>query len=553
MSRRAAGRPTRLLAYALWGTFFIYALVLLWAQSWNRPFQVDEVEHVHAAYNVSIGKLIYEDFRQTHNPLLYFVLGPLVDPGDPVGTFRRARSFTTALLMVHVALCGLCAWRLAGAAGGLLAAGLALVHTTFAERGLEVRTDGPMALCVTAALWVELSGLERLRRYCLEALLLAVAFLTTNKASFACFAFGCLWLAAAARHRRFRLVALPMAVWILPLALAAAAMAAAGNLEEWVALNFVSAFDDVTRAAPHSQGFDLGPAARHLARESGRNLLFCVLAVAGGLVAARRGLVFPVFLAAVLFASIWLNPFPYPYFHVTALPASAVLAGVAGARLCGALRLAPEATPSLFLALAVLAGAAAQSVPFLVGRAAPGDQPQFEALREIRRVTEPDDAVFDMVGLYFRPDASRVYLMTGVTLQRYRRGRFPRIADELRRSQAVAFVYNYRIGWLTGEEKRFLEEHFTHYDGNLSLLGSMLPIEPGESMTFEVLKAKPFRYDGRGAILVDGRPFRRGWLERGPHVVTRVERAGRDRLIMDTPPPIPWPPRPPVELYDVFR
>ena len=193
---RAGERPVRLIAYALLGTFFVVALVLLWPISWNRPFQVDEVEHVHAAYNVRMGRLIYEDFRQTHNPLLYFALRPLVGPEDPVGTYHRARLLTTALFTLTVVLCGLCAGRLGGLPAGLLAAGLALVHTTFADRGPEIRPDGPVALCLSAALLVELSGMRRLRRYGVEALLLSVAFLLTNKASFACFAFGCLWLFA---------------------------------------------------------------------------------------------------------------------------------------------------------------------------------------------------------------------------------------------------------------------------------------------------------------------------------------------------------------------
>lgn len=561
---RAGGRPLRLLAFVLLGVFFVVTLVLLWTSSWNRPLQVDEVEHLHAAYNVRMGRLIYEDFRQTHNPLLYFVLRPLIAPEDPVGSGRRARLLTTAFFTLTVALCGLCAGRLGGLPAGLLAAGLALGHTTFADRGFEVRPDGPVALCLTAALLAELSGMRRLRRYAVEALLLAVAFLFTNKAAFAGFAFGCLWLAAAVRRRRWSLVAVPMAVWILPLALALALMAAAGNLEGFLAANVGDALGEITQTAPHTRGsLPVDVAAKYLGLESRRNLVFCALAVAGWLLGLVRGirdrggrLAFVVFLASVLFASLWLNPYPFPYLHVTVLPPFVVLAALAGTR-AAATRIAAWRTggagPSFSVIVLLLVGAACQSLPYLLERSAPGDGRQLAVLREIGRVTEPDDAVFDMVGLYFRPDASRVYIMTGVTLERYRRGRFPRIADELRRSQAVAFVYNYRIGLLTGGEKKFLEEHFAHYDGNLSLLGTRLPIAPGESMTFEVLKSKPFRYDGGGAILVDGQPFRRGFLERGPHRVTRVEGRGRDRLIMDTPPPVPWPPRPPVELFDVFR
>lgn len=553
-------RGRRALALGLVAAFLAAGLALVWTISWNRAFQVDEVEHVHAAFNMRTGKLIYRDFRQSHPPLLYVVLQPVVDADDPVATFRRARGLTTALFTLCVGLCGLAAGRLSGLSGGLLAAGLALAHTTFVDRGLEVRTDGPMALCVAAALAVELSRAPRLAKYCGEAALLSAAFLFTNKAVFACFAFGCLWLAAAWRRRRLRLLALPMAVWILPLAAASAIMAAAGNLGQFIAINFGDVVGEVTRTAPHSRG--LGLAVKFLAQESRHNLVFGVLAIAGwvlGALAWRRpgapggGLGFVAFLALVLFVSLFVNPFPYPYFHVTALPPFVVLAAVAGSRLGSRWGVAAGSAAELGLVFLLLAATATTSAPRLLQRAVRDYDRQLEVLRQIQRLTEPDDAVFDMAGLYFRPDASPVYLMTGNTLARYRLGRFPRIPATLRDRQAVAYVFNYRIAWLAGEEKAFLEQHFVHYDGNVFLLGSPLDVAPGESLELEVLKTKELRYDGAGAVLVDGRPFRRGVLERGPHRVTRVARRGPDRLILATPPPVPWPPRPPQPLYDFFQ
>lgn len=549
----------RLLALALVATFILTTAILAWTLSSRRAFQIDEVEHIHAAYNIRVGSLIYEDFRQSHNPLLYYVLGPTIDPDDPEGSFRRARRLTTLMLTVTVLLIGLCGWRLAGPSGGLLAVGLALAHSTLIERGMEVRTDGPMALCATAALAVELSKLERLRRYGLEALLLSLAFLFTNKAIFVCFGFGCLWLIQAIRRRRWRLIAIPMILWTAPVVLALAIMAAAGNLEDFIAINFGDAFGEVTHTAGHTRGFDPTLAIKFLAMEGGRNLLFCGLAVAGwiaGLMTCRRSgsrLGFPVFLAAVLFASLWINPFPYPYFHVTVLPAFVVLAAATCVRLGERFGWTSGSGASLGLVLALLLGAGAQSVPHLISRVNPDMEHQFEILRELHRVTDSDDAVFDMTGFYFRPDATPYYIMTGNSLARYARNPLYPIPETLRRSQTTAYMFNYRITWLPEAEKTFLDQHFVAYDRNLFLLGSPLAMDPGETVSFEVLKGKTFRYDGEGSILVDGEPFREGFLEQGPHRVTRVERRGADRLIMATPPPTLWPPRPPVQLYDVFQ
>lgn len=566
MAPAADSRPLRLLALAAVVSCLAAGLAILWTLSWNRSFQVDEVEHVHAAYNVRTGKLLYEDFHQAHNPLLYVALLPFVDPDEPVASFRRARGFTTALLVLNVALCAYCAWRLTHIPGALLAGGLALWQSTLLERGMEVRTDGPTSLCVTAALAVELTPLPRLRKYGLEALLLAFAFLLTNKAAFACFAFGCLWLAAAVRERRPALVAVPMTVWCLPLAAAAAVMAALGNFEEFFRVNVLEATGHVVGRVPRSESYD-NLAIASLVVEGRRNVAFFVLAAAGFLVSLARlrgssddrgsGLGFVLFLAGVLFLSLLLNPFPFPYLQVTALPAFVVLAAVAGSWLVERLRFEPAGAGGLAVVLVLVAAAAATSGPHLIGRmVAPELERQFATLRELERVTGPDDAVFDMTGLYFRPDGARFYMMTGQTLVRYQRGEaggMPRIPGELRERQVVAIVMNYRIQWLEGEERTFLRSHYAHYDGNVFLQGRYLgDLAPGDGVELEVLKDKEFRFDGDGAILVDGREFRQGFLPRGRHRITRTAGHGPARLIMATPPPIPWPPRPPQQLFESF-
>jgi hypothetical protein len=124
---------------------------------------------------------------------------------------------------------------------------------------------------------------------------------------------------------------------------------------------------------------------------------------------------------------------------------------------------------------------------------------------------------------------------------------------ELRDRGTVAFVYNYRVGWLRGEEQKFLHERFAHYAGNLFLLGRELGGLPaGVDVSFDVLRTKPFRYDGpAGALLVDGQPFARGELERGVHLLRLAHPVGDARLILDVPEPRP-PRVPPSPLYVHF-
>jgi|GEM_PF-1668800 len=557
----------RLVLAAVLGALFLASVALLIEIAANRPFQVDEVEHVHATYELRAGRLIYRDFRQAHDPLLYPLLEPLVDPADPVASFHRARIPSTAMLLATIVLVGWCAFRLSNALGGLLASGLALTHSTLIERGMEVRPDGPLALCIAAALAVELSGLEKRRRFLLEGLILSAAFLFTNKAAFACFAFGCLWLASAVRERSPGLVVWSMVAWTAPLAVAAGVMAWLGNLDAFLRLNVLNAASEAVGAAAHTTRF--GP-WQFLWHEGARNLLFSVLAVAGLLygagawlprsspAAARRPAAWPAgaklrftaFLGAILVASLWLNPFPFPYLHVTVLPTLAVLAGAAVARLVAARGLTAARAGGLGLLVGLVAVSFFLSFPRLVELATRSQDHQMQTLQLIQRLTEPGDPVFDMVGLYFRPDGHYAYLMTGNTFSRYRSGGLRPIPEELRRTGTVALIFNYRTTWLGSEDRHFLETHFVQYDRNVFLLGiGLTRLQPGEEVRFEALAGKRFRYDGPGQIAVDGQPFKEGFLARGEHTIERLAGRGPSRLIMATSSACPWPPRPPRPLF----
>lgn len=557
--------PARILLAGLLGVVLLGALGLLLTMAANRPFQVDEVEHIHAAYELRAGRLIYRDFRQAHDPLLYPLLEPLIDPSQPAASFHRARILSTGMLLGTIVLVGLCAYRLSNWLGAWLAVGLCLTNTTLLERGMEVRPDGPVAFCTAAALAVELSGWGDRRRYVVEGLLLSSAFLFTNKAAFACFAFGCLWLVTAIRRRRPSLVVWPMAAWTLPLLGTAAVMAWLGNLGPFLRLNVLSAASEALGTAAHTTRF--GP-WRFLVHEGVRNGVFSVLALAGLIYGAaawlrrspagssRRGgggLRFTLFLGVVLLASLWLNPFPFPYLHVTVLPTLAVLASVVVA--CGASRygLTVARPAGLALVLVLVAASLLVTLPRLVDVASRSQTHQLDTLEEVQRVTAPGDAVFDMVGLYFRPDGHFAYLMTGNTFSRYSAGGLPPIPEELRRTGTVALIVNYRTSWMDASDRRFLAERFVHYDGNVYLLGTDLSgLGVGETRRFEALAEKRFRIEGDGTFEVDGAPFTGGILGRGWHDVRRISGGGPSRLIVATPEPVPWPPRPPAPLYVNF-
>jgi hypothetical protein len=237
---------------------------------------VDEVEHIHVAYNIRDGRVPYADFWEGHNPLLHVLLVPVVDVDDAVASFQRARMVTLLLLLATVAMGAVCARRLGGNVAAAITAALLLLHSTFIERGMEVRPDIGLALCAMIALALQLSQRPVLHRYCWQALALSAAFLFTTKAVFICFAFGVVWLWSAVRDRRPALVAVPMAVWLAPVIAMIAVFAIAGNLDEYWDYNVRDALFHAGRSAD----FSFSP-WKYMGREVGRNRVFVAAAVVG--------------------------------------------------------------------------------------------------------------------------------------------------------------------------------------------------------------------------------------------------------------------------------
>jgi hypothetical protein len=526
-------RVVDMIAGALTGFAILLGCFFLLSISHGRAFQVDEVEHLHAAYDLRDGRMIYRDFWQGHPPLIYALLVPLTDIRDPIGTYQRARILFAAILMSTIALSSLCAWKLAGGWAGAIAGGLALFHTTLIERGIEVRPDGPLALLIVAALAVELTDWKPKIRYSIEALLLGAGILLTQKAVFPLAVFGALWLITAWRERRGAWVAQPLLLSLVPLGVTVAFMAAAGCAGLFFRYVFLSAASAGLRSETRGT---FGPLL-FIGREGARNIAFLLIAFAAmaWLTIRRhhdRRVIFTLLLAFGLAASLWANPFPWPYTHVTVIPLLAVISGVGAALAASRSVVAPVAAIAIVLT-------AVTAIPRLTQVSARSAGLQFATLREVGRLIPPKATVFDLAGLYFRPDAYSVYAMSADMLVTYRNGQFPRIVPELRKNAVACVLYNYRTALLPPTEKAFIGAHFTHYGGNIFLPGADLSaIGEGASIGFEALAPARFRYEGGGAIVVDGAPFVEGALTRGIHRISVVRAARGSHLMVSAPPPL---------------
>jgi hypothetical protein len=514
----------------------------------GRSYQVDEIEHVHVAYHLQSGRVLYRDFWEGHHPLLYTLLTPWVDPEKPEESFLRSRLVMAGVLAATVAASALVALCLAGPWAAGTTATLMVIHSTFVERGIEVRPDCVLACLTMLALAVDASWPWSWSKRLVQGLLVGLGLVATQKGVFLAIGFGLFWLWTGWRRRRWSDVLAPLAGGAVPLAAMLMLFWGWGILDEYLRYCVVDAGAHATRVTAEPAAF--GPLP-FLMQEGRRNPVFVVGALFGlvfwtsravGRSSTRRGL--PILAAVVgwaALASLWLNPFPFPYLHVTVIPP---LACLAGAGLVQWLHFrSRRLMPALLAALLVLA--ASTSAPRLVEKAVQSNLRQIELLGLISAVTDPDDTVFDLVGLYFRPDAYPVFTMTGVMMNRYRNGVFPRMIPALIENEAVAAMLNYRTRWLPEQEGRFLAEHFVHYHDNLFIQGTVVELGPNESRTFRVLKTKSFQFEGQGELLVDGVPFRKGVLERGVKELGSGAQAIKGRLVLGVPaPPRPESPKP---------
>ena len=144
----AAIRLPRLAALA--GMAALAALLVVISQA--LAFSHDEIEHVHAAWHVSAGRLPYRDFFQNHHPLFYYLLAPALGsrpwPTDLLAIRAGVLlvAFGIAAATFRLALEATASRRIAWTAVVLL-----LTCSTFVRAGIEIRPDVPFALAATVA------------------------------------------------------------------------------------------------------------------------------------------------------------------------------------------------------------------------------------------------------------------------------------------------------------------------------------------------------------------------------------------------------------------
>jgi 4-amino-4-deoxy-L-arabinose transferase-like glycosyltransferase len=163
--------------------------ISLAAQAWeirHRGIDPDElVNHLHNAFSVWTGDVIYRDFFAYHGPALSYLLQPLFwIVGPELSVLWWGRALNWLLAVGTLAATGRIAHRLGGSGAGWIAAVLLAGTTIFHHKAIELRPDVPAMLLVVLAAWVLLGSVEpwTLRRRVAAGLLVGCATLFTQKA-----------------------------------------------------------------------------------------------------------------------------------------------------------------------------------------------------------------------------------------------------------------------------------------------------------------------------------------------------------------------------------
>jgi len=154
--RAALGRAA---LAALAAALIVGTLVLRLSVLQTRPFDPDELQHLHATWAVSNGQLPYRDFFEHHMPGLPLLLaGPMAAAGVNVETegaiafMFTARKIMWIFAVVAVLLTAILGARLGGWTVGLMGASLLSTSLVFFGRTLEIRPDVPGLAFWVAAL-----------------------------------------------------------------------------------------------------------------------------------------------------------------------------------------------------------------------------------------------------------------------------------------------------------------------------------------------------------------------------------------------------------------
>ena len=182
-------------------------------------------------------------------------------------------------------------------------------------------------------------------------------------------------------------------------------------------------------------------------------------------------------------------------------------------------------------------------------------QTQAAIMTRVDRITEPNDAVFDGIGIAVTRKKATPYSMTARWRDERQAGADYDIIGALKESQPTVMIWSYRMGFLRDDERDFISAHFVPDWANICVVGATAT-HTGPEPTFETINLlSSAQYaviaKDRQRICIDGKvlgPVE--FLSAGDHEV--VIDGDDQELQLKYFPAVNTPPPPPQERSDLF-
>jgi 4-amino-4-deoxy-L-arabinose transferase-like glycosyltransferase len=391
----------------------------------HRVLDPDELEHAHAAWSVSRGLRLYQDFFEHHTPWYYYLLRPFfrwfaVDQSfdSAVHFLFFGRALSLALTIPSLVLTWWIGrlWR--DSRNGLLSALLLVGQAFFMQKTLEMRPDVlalPFYLLALACLLRGIRSDERWRWFAGAGLALGGAIMCTQKMLFALpgltAGLALWWLAADGRRTNLKAIAVFFLTVPIPGLITLAAFARQGAAGAFITNNFL--LNARWKSMPTDNIYRLVVSSAPI----------LVLGLIGVVRAAMRGeqrrrdagdLLLGCTLIG-LFAGLLAIPVAQRQYYLMPLPLACLFA--ADTLLAAVDRAAERVRPALLALL--LVPLSIMPVRSLMEAHRLNNERQLAQLRQVFETTKPNDQVMDgWQGLgVFRPHPFYYYFFHAELLQ----------------------------------------------------------------------------------------------------------------------------------------
>lgn len=227
----------------LWGVFAGIVLSVFF-YSYNRDYDPDEIEHLHTAWKLVQGQVIYVDFFQHHHPFFDYMIAAVVGIyGDTVESIFASRYVMLLLTAGILAVTYLLSLRIFGNAEiGVLSLIVTSTVVSFYMKSIEIRPDVPQVLAGLMSIYFLFVYYDKksLRSLIASAVFLAVSYLILQKSVVLIVAIGALLLFDLYKKRiGYRHVALYAAVFLISVSPYYIYLVLSGTLEQYFVMNWL--------------------------------------------------------------------------------------------------------------------------------------------------------------------------------------------------------------------------------------------------------------------------------------------------------------------------